>query len=129
MIEAIAITLGGFAVVATGLSLLRSKVWWIRIWDFPRVQVGTVGLAALALWLTTSRSREGLTAIFTVVLTLAVAYQAGMIWRYTRLAPREVQRAKDPARERTLSQAFLAKSPLAEFCRALFNLNAFVYVD
>jgi endonuclease/exonuclease/phosphatase (EEP) superfamily protein YafD len=103
VIEAIAITLGGFAVLTTGLSLLHSKVWWIRIWDFPRVQVGTIGLAALALWLTSSRSREGLTAIFTVALTLAVAYQAGMIWRYTRLAPREVQRAREPARERVLS--------------------------
>ena len=24
---------------------------------------------------------------------------------------------------------FLATSPLSEFCRALFNLNAFVYVE
>ncbi|MSU22318.1 MAG: DUF1553 domain-containing protein [Opitutus sp.] len=31
--------------------------------------------------------------------------------------------------ERRLSQDFLAHSPLAELCRGLFNLNAFVYVD
>ena len=32
-------------------------------------------------------------------------------------------------RERTLASAFLAASPLDEFCRALFNLNDFVYVE
>ena len=31
--------------------------------------------------------------------------------------------------ERRLSLEFLAHSPLAELCRGLFNLNAFVYVD
>jgi hypothetical protein len=33
------------------------------------------------------------------------------------------------ASERTLSEEFLARSPLNELCRALFNLNAFVYVE
>jgi hypothetical protein len=31
--------------------------------------------------------------------------------------------------ERRLSVEFLARSPLSELCRGLFNLNAFVYVD
>ena len=103
MTEAIAIALGGIAILTTGLSLLRSKVWWIRIWDFPRLQVATIGVAALALWLATGPWREGLFAIFTVLLTLAIVYQAGMIWRYTRLAPQEVQRARHPASERGIS--------------------------
>jgi hypothetical protein len=32
-------------------------------------------------------------------------------------------------REMTLSREFLAHSPLEEFCRALFNLNDFVYIE
>jgi hypothetical protein len=31
--------------------------------------------------------------------------------------------------ERQLSREFLAESPLSEFCRALFNVNEFVYLD
>ena len=31
--------------------------------------------------------------------------------------------------ERRLAVEFLARSPLSELCRGLFNLNAFVYVD
>src|SRR5687768_10041291 len=101
--EALALLLGSVAVVATGLSLLRSKVWWIRIWDFPRVQVATVGIAGLALWIRSASWDEGWSAVFTAALTLATAYQIGMVWRYTRLAPREVQRAKHPAPDRCLS--------------------------
>jgi hypothetical protein len=37
---------------------------------------------------------------------------------------------RSPAeRERALAREFLSKSPLQEFCRALFNVNAFVYVE
>jgi hypothetical protein len=31
--------------------------------------------------------------------------------------------------ERRLSREFLVESPLHEFCRALFNVNEFVYLD
>jgi hypothetical protein len=31
--------------------------------------------------------------------------------------------------EQKLAHEFLSRSPLSELCRALFNLNAFVYVD
>ena len=101
--EAVALLLGGVAVVGTGLSLLRSKVWWIRIWDFPRVQVATIGIAALAVWVATAPWRDGWHALFTTVVAVAVAYQAALVWRYTRLAPREVQRARNPSGDRSLS--------------------------
>jgi endonuclease/exonuclease/phosphatase (EEP) superfamily protein YafD len=97
--ETIALVLGGFAVATTGLSLLRAKVWWVRIWDFPRLQVATIGIAALALWVATRPWRDGWYSAFSAALGLAIAYQVGMVWRYTRLAPREVQRARHPVPE------------------------------
>jgi endonuclease/exonuclease/phosphatase (EEP) superfamily protein YafD len=44
--------LGAACVVVTLLPLLRVRVWWVRIWDFPRLQVALLSLAALAgmLW-------------------------------------------------------------------------------
>jgi hypothetical protein len=33
------------------------------------------------------------------------------------------------AKERALTAGFVSKANLEELCRALFNLNAFVYVD
>ena len=32
-------------------------------------------------------------------------------------------------RERALAVEFLAKSPMTELCRAIFNLNSFVYLE
>jgi cytochrome c553 len=36
---------------------------------------------------------------------------------------------KPTERERTLATEFLSKSPLTELCRAVFNLNSFVYLE
>ena len=32
-------------------------------------------------------------------------------------------------KEKSMAQAFLKNAPWSELCRALFNLNAFVYVE
>ena len=45
------------------------------------------------------------------------------------LAYRSILGRSPAEKERVLSRQFLAHSPLSELCRALFNLNAFVYVD
>lgn len=45
------------------------------------------------------------------------------------LAYRLITGRPPAAAEHRLSLEFLAHSPLSELCRALFNLNAFVYVD
>jgi hypothetical protein len=95
MIEGVAVgaavTAGAVAVGATALALLRSKVWWVRIWDFPRLQVALLGFAALALWSNVSSWETELELLFAVLLGTAVLFQATLIWRYTRLAPHEVQ--------------------------------------
>ena len=43
------------------------------------------------------------------------------------LAYRLILARQPTEREQTVAAQFLAQSPLAEFCRALFNLNEFVY--
>ena len=45
------------------------------------------------------------------------------------LAYRLILGRKPNANELSLARDFLAKSPLQEFCRALFNLNGFVYAE
>ena len=108
MLEGIAVgaaaTAGTVAIAATGLALLRSKRWWVRIWDFPRLQLLIVGVAALAGWLRVAGWDEGHELAFAVLLGAAVLFQTALIWRYTRLAPREVQRSEldDPERRVTL---------------------------
>jgi hypothetical protein len=40
--------LGGIVVVATVLPFIRRSWWWVRVCDFPRLQLFVVGLAVLA---------------------------------------------------------------------------------
>jgi endonuclease/exonuclease/phosphatase (EEP) superfamily protein YafD len=95
-LEIVALVLGAIVVLATALSLLRHKAWWIRIWDFPRLQVALLGLVALGLWARSTPWAGAGSAwrlAFGAVLGLAVLFQAALVWRYTRLAPCEVQAA------------------------------------
>lgn len=98
MLTILALVLGGLAVIGTGLSLLRAKAWWIRIWDFPRVQVALLGMLALALGAAGGAPRGWPMSGFALLLGAAVCFQVALVWRYTRLAPREVQPAmsRDP---------------------------------
>lgn len=92
--------LGGLVVLLTAVAFLRRKEWWIRIWDFPRLQLAVIGSVALGLLLLAPPFDGAARRAATAVVAIAVLYQASRIWRYTRLSPREVQRSAldDPAR-------------------------------
>ncbi len=84
--------LTGVLMLVTGLSIIESNEWWIRIWDFPRVQI--LGLlllgGGLALWLDRQAGRW-------IALGCAVAagWQLYRIYPYTPLAKTELAFADD----------------------------------
>ncbi|NND21768.1 MAG: endonuclease/exonuclease/phosphatase family protein, partial [Silicimonas sp.] len=49
MLTALIVILGSLVAVVTVLPLSRSHRWWIRGWDFPRVQIAVVGAVVLLL--------------------------------------------------------------------------------
>ncbi len=89
--------LGGVALLATLLPLLRQTAWWIRICDFPRLQIvgGLAGALLLALLL--PHPAHWAATAFAPTLALALLYQASRIWPYTRLHRKQVQAAERPA--------------------------------
>ncbi len=86
-----------FVTLLTLASLLpvwRREAWWIRVFDFPRVQLMTLGLVAAALLITVVElfTWHGLLAL---TATLAVvALQGARIFPYTSLAREEVRDAR-----------------------------------
>ncbi len=88
--------LGSIALVATLLPVLRQTAWWIRICDFPRLQIVAVLVLCLlsALLLPTPRSfgRD----FFDVALAVALVYQLSRIWPYTPLHRKQVSDATRP---------------------------------
>ncbi|SFD93101.1 endonuclease/exonuclease/phosphatase family protein [Massilia yuzhufengensis] len=80
-------------VLATLLPLLRCPAWWIRDWDFPRLQLAILSLAVLAGQFALL-DWQGKTFWLLVVLNAAcTAYQAWWIIPYTKLFRREVKPA------------------------------------
>src|SRR5687768_7073450 len=96
MLQLAAVLAGSFVIAATALSLMRAKAWWIRVWDYPRLQLAVLGTAAFtAAWLVLPRTSWP-SSLFFVALGLALVYQAALVWRYTRLARTEVPDSRAP---------------------------------
>ena len=75
----------------TLLPLSGSKAWWVRMWDFPRVQIAVAALPAIALALV------GPWAWWLVpVLVACAGYQAWRIRPYTPAARTEMRLADGP---------------------------------
>ena len=85
--------LGSAAVAVTLLSFSRSPHWFVRIWDFPRLQIAAVAIAAgLAhAWLF-ARGRPA-DWLFLAALLPCALWQGWKVYPYTPLAPVQVQRS------------------------------------
>ena len=81
-------------VALTALPFIPSNASWIRVWDFPRLQIATLQLALLfaALWQLDLRSVGGLAII--ALSMIALGCQAFRIWPYTRLHAVQAERAQ-----------------------------------
>ncbi len=84
-------------VVATALPLIRADAWWIRAFDFPRLQILVLGLLVLAGGLFVWDLKRPVQAGAALLLALAVLFQAYKIFPYTPLAAKQVRdAAADP---------------------------------
>ncbi len=100
MLDAVLWAAGGIVVLATVLPHIRMGWWWVRVWDFPRLQIAATGLAVLAILLVRwPDSAGGWLAVAAVAA--AVAHQGYRIAPYTSLWPVRAleSRNPDPARK------------------------------
>jgi len=81
-------------VIGTLLPLVPSHAWWVRGWDFPRVQLLILGVAILVIGVLASF--PGKLVVLGVVL-VACVYQAVRIVPYTPLYPKEMKLVDDVA--------------------------------
>jgi len=90
-------------IIFTALPLIRAEVWWIRIFDFPRLQIAVVAAITLAVYLLFIRDPDLAALIFVILLSLCVLYQMYMMFPYTRLAGKQVQQSKNETDETSVS--------------------------
>jgi endonuclease/exonuclease/phosphatase (EEP) superfamily protein YafD len=93
------------ALLAAGslVPFIRREVWWIRVLDFPRVQILTLGLLVLGfcIFYWDLRTWQGI-AVLSAVAS-AILIQAASIFPYTPLAPKEVLSTTEADLESTVS--------------------------
>jgi endonuclease/exonuclease/phosphatase (EEP) superfamily protein YafD len=100
--KALLLFLGGLVIVATALPVLRASAWWVRIFDFPRLQILLLGGAILVLALFFGRPLRPANGIFLALLAMCLVFQLWQIYPYTPLAGKQVRDATEARPEATL---------------------------
>lgn len=99
-----ALAVGGWIMIAaTVLPFSRSDAWWVRFFDFPRLQV-TLGLIAIfAMYVLVREVPSTVDNIFLGLLVLCLAYQLRRMYPYTPLARVQVEWSSTDRSDRVLS--------------------------
>ena len=96
ILQSLGQSLGAIAIIGTALPLIPSGAWWIRIWDFPRLQLFFLALVSLLLsGATVDWAPSGAFDMALILLTAGTAlYLLLRIAAYTPLMRPEVEQAE-----------------------------------
>lgn len=93
--------LATFSILGTFLPLLHSQEWYIRVFDYPRLQLFGLAVISFILYLWLAPRNRKRDKFLLATLTIAIVYQAVNISPYTFLAPKEVKDADANTAENT----------------------------
>lgn len=106
IVKLVLIIIGVLMAVATLLPLLRRDAWWIRIFDFPRLQITVILIITLVAYLVFKWDSSLEENLFLVLLSACVIYQSYMMYPYTPLARKQVQQSVNARNDSGLSLLF-----------------------
>jgi endonuclease/exonuclease/phosphatase (EEP) superfamily protein YafD len=95
--------LGVASIGATLVPLSRHEAWWIRSFDFPRLQIVGASAAVLVVLIASGLTNDTAGRLLGLALLGCIAYQLAVILPYTRLWRAEVPGTRAPAGDRTFS--------------------------
>ena len=85
--------ISGFLIVATLISLLFKKNWWIRVFDFPRVQIMTLQAAMVLILLWVITAFMWYDYLLITLLIVALIVQLFYVFPYLPFAPKTLENA------------------------------------
>jgi endonuclease/exonuclease/phosphatase (EEP) superfamily protein YafD len=103
--QALLFAAGTAMIAATAVPLARADAWWIRWFDFPRLQILAVAALVLAGWFPLATGSM-LDYVFIGLLLAAIAYQCYMMFPYTVLAREQVEQSRRATPESTVRLLF-----------------------
>jgi endonuclease/exonuclease/phosphatase (EEP) superfamily protein YafD len=83
-------------IVLTLLPFFRHSAWWIRIGDFPRLQIAVLCLIVSLLLIVFDRPLDTAEAIFLGALLASALYQFYCVLPYMPFYPKQVQQSRVP---------------------------------
>lgn len=88
-----------FCVTISFLHLIRLDYWWIRIWDFPHLQLAVLTAIGFAAWLCFDRSLQWPFVLIPLSLVVTLGYQSWLMFPYTPLHRLQVNPLPTSSRE------------------------------
>jgi len=82
-------------VLFTALPLIRKSDWWIRIFDFPRLQILALSLLTVAAFPFFLNAPTPVDVAIMAAISLACVYQIALIQQYTVLHKKQVKNRND----------------------------------
>ncbi|UAB83794.1 endonuclease/exonuclease/phosphatase family protein [Zunongwangia sp. SCSIO 43204] len=101
--EIIVLCLNFIFLIPTLASITRFDQWWVRGFDFPRIQISVCIVITLILCAFFYDFSETWHYVATVLLFLSLIYQAIKIFPYTVLSKKQVIKFKGKAEDATIS--------------------------
>ncbi len=103
MVKGILIAFSVIAALATLAPLLKKDDWWIRAFDFPRVQI-TIFTSMVSIALFFIFGKSGFWQyLFALILVACAGYQLKRIYPYTWLAKKQVMKNRQAAEDSKIS--------------------------
>lgn len=90
-------------LISTGLPLINSTAWWIRIFDFPRVQIAALTLLAIILAYIYIDFKLEFKVPLLLILAVAMVYQLQFVVVYTPLYKTQAKNSKQPNAENSFT--------------------------
>jgi endonuclease/exonuclease/phosphatase (EEP) superfamily protein YafD len=95
-LKIIFLVLGSSAILATALPLIKNEWWWIRVFDFPRLQIIIIDIAAITGFAYLFDRDDIYELIFMGLMAVAALYQAYHIHFYTPFSRKQVMDSEGP---------------------------------
>jgi endonuclease/exonuclease/phosphatase (EEP) superfamily protein YafD len=81
-------------ILLTFLPLLKSVKWWIRVFDYPRLQKLVLHLLLIILWVASNNDPSFETWIWVGSLTLSAIYLTYQVWPFTFFGNKMIESVK-----------------------------------
>jgi endonuclease/exonuclease/phosphatase (EEP) superfamily protein YafD len=126
ILQSVIYAIGALAIILTVLPFLKFGMWWIRIGDFPRLQIAFFCLAA-ALTACLFYPLSVYEKIFILSLLVCAAYQLFCVLPYLPVYPKQVEKNLAPIAENTIRllifNVFIESREFAKFLKLVEQIK------